>query len=172
MGILKKFILGLVLCAGASVLAAQESPVSFPAHRSADEIVGFLLDVGTQVHWTEMDCSHFVHYLYEMAGLPYPYADSKALYNGADGFRRVSKPQPGDVIVWEGHAGIVVDPGQHTFLSVLTTGVKTDAYDSHYWKHRGKPRFFRHLDMPNAPHLHIVEVAASHADADQDDGAE
>ena len=54
------------------------------------------------------DCSHFVHGLYERAGFHYAYASSSDLYAGIDEFRRVANPQPGDLAVWPGHAGIVV----------------------------------------------------------------
>jgi cell wall-associated NlpC family hydrolase len=91
------------------------------------------------------DCSHFVHGLYERAGLPYEYASSWDLYEGTTRFRRVRSPQPGDLAVWRGHAGIVVNPAQHSFFSVLHSGPGVDSYDSPYWKRRGWPRFFRYL---------------------------
>ena len=91
------------------------------------------------------DCSHFVHGIYERAGLPYEYASSLDLYAGIDEFRRVANPQPGDLAVWRGHAGIVVNPVQHSFFSVLRSGPGLASYDSPYWKRRGRPRFFRYL---------------------------
>src|SRR5437762_1044695 len=59
------------------------------------------------------DCSHLVHAIYERAGFSYPYASSSDLYDGTDDFQRVTHPQPGDLIVWSGHVGIVVNPAQH-----------------------------------------------------------
>jgi cell wall-associated NlpC family hydrolase len=91
------------------------------------------------------DCSHLVHALYERAGFPYQYAPSSDLYAGIDEFRRVAKPQPGDLAVWRGHAGIVVNPAQHSFFSMLSSGPGVDSYDSPYWKQRGRPRFYRYL---------------------------
>jgi hypothetical protein len=91
------------------------------------------------------DCSHFVHGLYQRAGFPYEYAPSSTLYSGVPEFRRVVSPQPGDVAVWPGHAGIVINPAQHSFLSVLHAGPGVDRYDSRYWKHRGRPRFLRYV---------------------------
>jgi NlpC/P60 family len=91
------------------------------------------------------DCSHFVHELYERAGFPYEYASSSDLYAGAEEFRRVANPQPGDLAVWRGHAGIVINPVQHSFFSVLHSGPGVDSYDSSYWKQRGRPRFFRYV---------------------------
>jgi cell wall-associated NlpC family hydrolase len=91
------------------------------------------------------DCSHLVHALYEHAGFPYEYAPSSDLYAGIDEFRRVARPQPGDLAVWPGHAGIVVNPAQHSFFSMLSSGPGVDSYNSPYWKQRGHPRFFRYL---------------------------
>jgi|SRR5208283_2519993 len=91
------------------------------------------------------DCSHLVHEIYGRAGFPYIYASSDDLYDGVEGFRRVSKPQPGDVIVWPGHAGIVVQPSHHVFFSFLTRGPGTDDYRSRYWIGRGEPRFYRYI---------------------------
>ncbi len=91
------------------------------------------------------DCSHFVHGLYERAGFHYEYAASVDLYGGIAEFRRVTNPQPGDLAVWRGHAGIVVNPVQHSFFSLLRSGPGVDSYDSPYWKRRGRPRFFRYV---------------------------
>ena len=95
---------------------------------------------------SRFDCSHFVHGLYQKAGFPYPYASSAELYAGVAEFRRVASPQPGDLAVWQGHAGIVVNPIRHSFLSVLHTGPGIDRYDSAYWRLRGRPRFFRYVE--------------------------
>jgi cell wall-associated NlpC family hydrolase len=91
------------------------------------------------------DCSHLVHALYERAGFPYDYAPSSDLYSGTDEFHRVATPQPGDLAVWRGHAGIVVNPAEHSFFSVLSSGPGVDSWDSPYWKQRGRPRFFRYV---------------------------
>jgi NlpC/P60 family len=95
------------------------------------------------------DCSHFVHDLYEQAGYPYPYAISRDLYFGAENFVRVRTPQPGDLIVWRGHVGIVVDPREHSFFSSVKSGPRTEYYNSAYWRARGMARFYRYLtDIP------------------------
>jgi hypothetical protein len=88
-----------------------------------------------------------VHEIYAAAGLPYPYVDSLDLYRGAPGFKYVKYPQPGDLIVWRTHSGIVVDPSQRSFYSSLNSGLGVDYYDSHYWKHKGKPRFYRFVGI-------------------------
>jgi len=94
---------------------------------------------------SEHDCSHLVHAIYEQAGFPYAYAPSSDLYSGVEGFRRVKQPEPGDLIVWRGHAGIVVQPSRHIFFSFMSSGPGTDDYQSPYWKSRGHPRFYRYV---------------------------
>ncbi len=93
----------------------------------------------------ERDCSHLVHAIYSRAGFPYGYADSDDLYDGVAGFQRVSKPEAGDLIVWHGHAGIVVRPSRHVFYSFLHAGPGIDDYTSRYWRGRGEPHFFRYV---------------------------
>jgi hypothetical protein len=150
------FCISLVICGTIKTSSAQEEmrpaltkfASSFdgpdlPQNRAIDS-KSLLLLLGAQIRDTELDCSHFVQYLYEQAGLYYGYAPSRTLYDGMEGFRRVSHPEAGDLIVWRGHVGIVVDPEEATFLSALRSGVKTSSYESHYWKRRGRPRFFRY----------------------------
>jgi hypothetical protein len=90
------------------------------------------------------DCSHLVNDIYDLAGFPYPYAKSADLYRGQASFVRVSAPQPGDLIVWRGHVGLVLDPPQHFFYSSLRSGLDTEDYTSAYWRRRGTPRFYRY----------------------------
>jgi len=148
--------LSLILCGTGNIATAQEQmrpaltkftttldgpdlPQQRPDPRS------LLLEIGAQIRETELDCSHFVQFLYEQAGLYYGYAPSRSLYEGMEGFKRVLHPKAGDLIVWRGHVGIVVDPAETTFLSALRSGVKTSSYESNYWKRRGKPRFLRYI---------------------------
>lgn len=95
-------------------------------------------------HRSKPDCSHLVNNIYELAGFPYSYAKSLDLYRGQASFVRVSVPQPGDLIVWRGHVGLVVDPRNHFFYSSLRTGLETEDYTSAYWRRRGVPRFYRY----------------------------
>ncbi len=108
-----------------------------------------LLYLGAQIQSTELDCSHFVQYLYQQAGLYYDYAPSRELFKGIAGFKHILNPKPGDLIVWRGHVGIVVDPVERKFLSALNSGVKTSSYDSKYWKKRGPYRFLRYIGPIN-----------------------
>jgi hypothetical protein len=100
---------------------------------------------GAEAEGRTEDCSHLAHDLYEQAGYPYPYASSLDLYDGSKSFVRVSKPQPGDLVVWRGHVGIVVDPREHSFFSSVSSGPQTEYYNSPYWRARGRARFYRYL---------------------------
>ncbi len=93
----------------------------------------------------EADCSHLVHAIYSHAGFSYQYASSSELYEGIDSFRRVSNPQAGDLVVWNGHVGIVVNPARRMFFSFLSQGPGVDAYNAQYWKDRGPLRFYRYI---------------------------
>jgi cell wall-associated NlpC family hydrolase len=144
--------LGVKFC----LFAALAAPSAFCSHSAAASPeppspassifspVSMLLAMGLQIRQTELDCSHLVHYLYESAGLEYPYTPSRQLYKGTDHFKRVRHPKAGDLVVWNGHVGVVVDPQAHSFLSSLRSGVKVARYDSSYWRKRGIPRFLRY----------------------------
>jgi hypothetical protein len=90
------------------------------------------------------DCSHLVHQAYLDAGFEYPYANSFELYAGNENFLRVRRPRAGDLIVWPGHVGIVRDPIEHSFYSLVRTGLQAQDYLGTYWKARGRPRFYRY----------------------------
>jgi hypothetical protein len=119
------------------------------------------------------DCSHVVHQIYADAGFEYPYASSLDIYAGNENFVRVKTAHAGDVIAWPGHVGIVVDPLQHSFYSLVRTGLETQDYESRYWRSRGRPRFYRYkvesggvvttANSPGAPkiaigHAHTTET--------------
>ena len=91
------------------------------------------------------DCSHLVHKLYEQAGHPYAYASSLDLYRGTGPFFRVRYAHPGDLVVWRGHVGIVVNPREYSFFSTTSSGTRIENYRSAYWRARGYPHFFRYL---------------------------
>jgi cell wall-associated NlpC family hydrolase len=129
------------------VRAQNESRRAAPVALSRDDglsVISAALDARVQVT-RQRDCSHLVHAIYLQAGFPYPYASSSDLYDGADDFQRVTRPQPGDLVVWPGHVGIVVNPTQRVFFSKLRHGPGIDAYDAQYWKERGQVRFYRYI---------------------------
>ena len=106
------------------------------------------------------DCSHLIHAIYGTAGFEYPYASSFELFAGDENFARVRYPHAGDLIVWPGHVGIVVDPLQHSFSSLVSTGFDVQDYESAYWRSRGKPRFYRYK-VPNGAVLTAAKTPAS-----------
>lgn len=102
----------------------------------------------TLQHWPQVrdkpDCSHLVHDIYAEAGLDYDYAASNEIFEGVDSFQRVESPQPGDLVAWRGHVGIVIDPEDHSFYSSVITGFSVSQFDSSYWIGRGPRRFYRY----------------------------
>ena len=142
---------GILLLLGASVAQAQ---VRMPAEQSSfaprpitvregETIVNAAWERERQTA-KRPDCSHLVHEVYSLAGYPYPYTDSFDLYGGTHDFVRVAKPQPGDLVVWRGHVGIVVDPAERSFYSSITSGLRTEIYDAPQWRARGPARFYRY----------------------------
>ena len=117
------------------------------------------------------DCSRLVHDIYERAGFPYSYVSSRELYDGASQFYRVWNPQPGDLIVWAGHVGIVVSPKDRLFFSKLTSsGQDVSSYDTPYWRRRGRIRFLRYavteVAADGGPETKKVESASEDASSD------
>jgi hypothetical protein len=108
---------------------------------------------------SETDCSHLVHDVYERAGFAYDYVSSRDLYIGSTNFTRVRVPQAGDLVVWRGHVGIVIDPKEHSFFSFVRSGPDTQFYDSPYWRSRGIARFFRYVTETPLHAGHTLEAA-------------
>lgn len=147
---------GLALSVCSAQQAAQgAAPTTRSAHskRKADHtitaddglgVISAALDPKVR-RYAGHDCSHLVHAIYERAGFPYAYASSDDLYDGVEGFQRIEHPQPGDLIVWHGHVGIVVRPSKHVFFSFMSTGPGIDRYDAAYWVGRGHARFYRYI---------------------------
>jgi cell wall-associated NlpC family hydrolase len=141
----------LVLClASIPAALAQESQHKATGLRPLTRREGLTILRAAALHSgryasSPSDCSHLVHAVYERAGFPYEYAPSSDLYAGVDQFRRVTHAQPGDLAVWRGHAGIVVNPANHSFFSLLSSGPGVDAWESPYWKQWGRPRFYRYV---------------------------
>jgi cell wall-associated NlpC family hydrolase len=169
------FLIAYVVGGTTAAIAQQKMVQTFRTHVSADEEVWdiapsalaetVVMRLGHQLRWAGLDCSHLVHDIYERAGFPYDYATSRDLYDGVDSFRRVRVPLPGDIIVWRGHVGIVIDPDTHQFLSALRSGVKVSAYDTNYWKMRGHPRFYRYaLQGNSAPDWSQADLSGSSSD--------
>jgi len=143
--------LGLVCLMGAASAWAQnpDPPQEKPSAtrlltvEEGRSIADAALDQRQPARGTQ-DCSHLIHAIYGSAGFEYPYASSFELFAGSGNFARVRFPHAGDLIVWPGHVGIVVDPSQHSFSSLVSTGFDVQDYEGAYWKSRGRPRFYRY----------------------------
>jgi hypothetical protein len=153
----KGFWLGLLLLAGSSVAQAQVRPDLKGARISAHPLTAREGKAVVSAAWEwdqqampKPDCSHLVHDVYTSAGYPYPYARSVDLYVGTRSFVRVARPQPGDLVVWRGHVGIVVDPVAHSFYSSVSSGLRIEFYDAPEWKARGFARYYRYLSAKSA----------------------
>lgn len=127
-------------------ISGAKADTSKLSYFQSQTTVSKLINVGLGLRQSSLDCSHFVHALYERLGHHYQYATSRRLYRGFAGFRRTRKPLPGDLVVWQGHVGVVLEPKQHSFLSSLTSGIKVSSYSSSYWIARGHCRFFHFAD--------------------------
>jgi hypothetical protein len=130
----------------AQVAAPSQQPGSSARLINAEEgrsIVNSAWEQDVPAHGTQ-DCSHLVHQIYLNAGFEYPYASSYDIYAGNENFERVKMPQAGDLIAWPGHVGIVVDRLQHSFYSLVSTGLDAQDYEAPYWRSRGKARFYRY----------------------------
>ena len=125
--------------------SAERSEETRPLTKAEGRLIVLATSSAARDVEDESDCSHLVHDLYEQAGFRYEYVSSRDLYTGNANFVRVHHPQPGDLIVWRGHVGIVIDPREHSFFSSLRTGADTQFYDSAYWRARGAHRFYRYV---------------------------
>ena len=165
---------GLALSAWSAQAQVQQDAVSQVRRQSArrhaavlskddgQSVIAAALDARTH-EARQADCSHLVHAIYLQAGFPYSYESSSDLYDGSDDFRRVKHPQPGDLVVWPGHVGIVVNPAQHVFFSRLSSGPGIDAYNAPYWKDRGQARFYRYVrNYPSDDAAKRVAVTQRH----------
>ena len=83
------------------------------------EIVDFALEfVGCPYEWggdslTEgVDCSGFIHEVYEEFGIRVPRYSEDFLYEGEGIGRDLSEARPGDVICYDGHVALYIGDGQ------------------------------------------------------------
>ena len=96
-------------------MTTQPLPVANTILAKARNMIG-------QYTYSQMDCSHFVHAVYNAAGLIYPYkstAEFQTLTNGSNAkFELVqnNQKQAGDIILMTGHMGIY-DPQGCTVLA-------------------------------------------------------
>jgi len=88
----------------------------------------------TDIDPNGIDCSHYVHEVYRDSGHPYEYKQTSH-FSSSKSFIKVDNPRPGDVVLWKGHMGIVVDPEEGAFIGAQSsTGVAESNYLKGYWK--------------------------------------
>ncbi len=149
----------------------SESDVRLLTAEEGRAIVNAAWELGQPARGMQ-DCSHLVHQIYMHAGYEYAYASSFELYSGNEDFARVRNAQPGDLIVWPGHVGIIIDPLLHSFYSLVRTGFDAQDYEGPYWKSRGRPRLYR-FKLQNGEIQTAAKVQAPRQDskvADQRSG--
>jgi hypothetical protein len=167
---MRRFIfVALCLATASAALGQNVRPASAEtsgprpiARKEGRKILATIPTVDTESE-SETDCSHLVHDVYAQAGFPYDYVSSRELYIGNTNFTRVHAPQAGDLVVWRGHVGIVIDPKEHSFFSSVRSGPDTQFYDSPYWRSRGSARFFRYTTEKPLPSGRTL-AATRHAD--------
>lgn len=138
-------ILLVCICLVVTTTKSRADLSSSPSTANASAAPNLLIQLGSSFRRRKLDCSHFVHALYQRMGFAYQYATSRSLYKGFPGFARTNNPSPGDLVVWQGHVGVVLQPKQHTFLSSLNSGIKVSSYASRYWTNRGQFRFLQYV---------------------------
>ena len=130
---------------GASV-SEDEARVAAHTLTPDDGLAVIAAALDSRIHLrAKRDCSHLVHAIYTRAGFPYSYTDSSDLYVGTPDFKRVAHPQPGDLVAWPGHVGIVINPSEKVFFSAMHSGPGIDTFDAPYWKRREPARFYRYI---------------------------
>ncbi|AKT39266.1 NlpC/P60 family protein [Chondromyces crocatus] len=100
----------------------------------AQAAANFETNLGREVLYSEMVCNQFVVAVLRQtvdASFPMIRADD---FPHSPKFMKVDLPQPGDLVHWPGHIGIVLDPDKGTFIgSQTSTGVAVANYKSGYW---------------------------------------
>ena len=119
-----------------------KAPSTLPSDRRQSILDIAHQNAGTHYQWggesaSGMDCSHFVHHVYQEAGVAYPYTTTHGDWQQS-GFTKTNQPQRGDIIMWNGHMGIIVDPDKKTFIGAQkSTGVAEASYATgRYWGNR------------------------------------
>ncbi|MGL4422189.1 MAG: C40 family peptidase [Gemmataceae bacterium] len=94
-----------------------------------------------------IDCSHFVWQVYKATVDPLMAYQTTSAMKSDPKFTTVTTPEKGDIVLWDGHVGIVVDPTMGTFIGAQSsTGVAESNYKTNlYWSVRPN-RIFRRLN--------------------------
>jgi cell wall-associated NlpC family hydrolase len=100
-----------------------------------------------------VDCSHFVYQVLNLArekvAKPYPAPQlidyrSTGTIESSWVFFPIKIPESCDLVIWDSHVGIIVDPQEGKFIGAQTsTGVAEESYTSGYWSEQSGKRFLR-----------------------------
>jgi peptidoglycan endopeptidase LytE len=100
-----------------------------------------------------IDCSHFVYQVINEArtkasidGFVPQVVDyrSTSTIEAQNVFIRAAIAQSCDLVMWDGHVAIVIEPGSGSFIGAQNDGVGESNYITNsYWKNRGVTGFFR-----------------------------
>ena len=156
--ILHLCLYGILLGTGIGARARDNRAPTLLSADQGQALADFAMRSGPAID-PQPDCSHLVYMLYAQAGLNYSYEGSRVLHRGIPDFVRVKTPQPGDLIVWMGHVGIVLSPEDTSFLSSVRSGIITESWTNDYWRARGRPRFFRYVLGPKADLTLLADLA-------------
>lgn len=103
-----------------------------------------------------IDCSHFVYQVLngargrvastgEFPSTQLVNYQSTSTIESSGQFFPVTIPEVGDLVLWDGHVGIVSDPKSGKFVGAQTsTGVAEASYTAGYWATRAGKRFARY----------------------------
>ena len=104
-----------------------------------------------------IDCSHFIYQVFNsarqslaMSG-PAPqlieYRSTSAI-EASKLFFSINIPEAGDLVLWDGHVGIITNPQTGIFIGAQTsTGVAEASYTSGYWAKKSGKRFLRFIQL-------------------------
>jgi cell wall-associated NlpC family hydrolase len=90
-----------------------------------------------------IDCSHFVWEVIKAAGHPQAPYVSTSHVPGSAYYSGVDVPAAGDIILWDGHMGIILDTTTGIFIGAQSGGVDEASYKNGYWAKRSH-KFYRY----------------------------
>jgi N-acetylmuramoyl-L-alanine amidase len=100
-----------------------------------------------------IDCSHFVYQVLNLArekvAKP-PYPAPQIIHYRSTGtiesswlFFPVNVLEPCDLVLWDSHVGIIVNPTEGKFIGAQSKGVAEESYTSGHWSEQSGKRFLR-----------------------------
>lgn len=114
--------------------------------KAAEKWIGTPYEYGGKTS-AGIDCSNFVHKASMEAGFPYEYLNTTK-FPTSPRFKEVTRPQIGDVVLFQGHMGIYnPDAPSEGYVILSATTSKGVRYGRPAWFH-GAPKYYRY-DKPS-----------------------